>query len=88
MKDVLVEEVNNFYRGALTHKIEDSAEIYLSTRVKEITDAGVLCQRDGQELLIEADSVRLMIRWTNWRSWWMNIISLATAAMWGRSTMP
>lgn len=57
MKDILVEEVNNFYRGALTHKIEDSAKIYLGTKVKEITDAGVLCQQDGQELLVEADSV-------------------------------
>lgn len=57
MKSVLVEEVNNFYRGALTHKIEDSATIYLDTKVKEIVEEGVLCERDGEEFVIEADSV-------------------------------
>lgn len=57
MKSVLVEEVNSFYRGALTHKIEDSAAIYLNTKVKEIVPEGVLCERDGKEFLVEADSV-------------------------------
>lgn len=57
MKSVLVEEVNNFYRGALTHKIEDSAKIYLNTKVKEIVPEGVLCERDGEEFLVQADSV-------------------------------
>lgn len=57
MKSVLVEEVNSFYRGALTHKIEENATVYLNTKVKEIVAEGVLCERDGQEFVVEADSV-------------------------------
>ncbi len=57
MKSVLVEEVNDFYRGALTHKIEESATIYLNTRIKEVVPEGLLCERDGQEFVVEADSV-------------------------------
>lgn len=57
MKDTLVEEVNRFYRGILVQKIEEAADVYLSTKVKEITHKGVLCERDGQDILIEADTV-------------------------------
>lgn len=57
MKSVLVEEVNSFYRGALTHKIEENTTVYLNTKVKEIVAEGVLCERDGQEFVVEADSV-------------------------------
>lgn len=57
MKSAVAEEVNSFYRGGLMVEVEKSAAIYVDTKVKEIVQAGVLCERDGEEFVIEADSV-------------------------------
>lgn len=57
MKGKVAEEVNSFYRGGLMVEVEKSATIYLNTTVKEILPTGVLCQRDGEEFIVEADSV-------------------------------
>lgn len=57
MRDQVAADANSFYRGGLMPEVEKSAEIYTNTTVKEVTENGVLCERDGEELLIEADSV-------------------------------
>jgi thioredoxin reductase len=57
MKGVIAEEVNGFYRGGLMVEVEKSAEIFVNTKVKEIVPAGVLCERNGEEFIIQADSV-------------------------------
>ena len=57
MKPAVAEEVNSFYRGGLMTEVEKSADIYVNTKVKEIIPAGVLCERDGEEFVVEADSV-------------------------------
>lgn len=57
MKGVVAEEVNGFYRGGLMVEVEKSADIYVNTKVKEIVPEGVLCERNGEEFIITADSV-------------------------------
>lgn len=57
MKSKVAEEVNSFYRGGLMPEIEKSAICYVNTKVKEILPTGVLCEKDGEEFIIEADSV-------------------------------
>lgn len=57
MKSKVAEEVNSFYRGGLMPEIEKSATCYVNTKVKEIIPTGVLCEKDGEEFIIEADSV-------------------------------
>lgn len=57
MKSAVAEEVNSFYRGGLMPEIEKSATCYVNTKVKEIVPEGVLCEKDGKEFVIEADSV-------------------------------
>ena len=57
MKSSIAEEVNSFYRGGLLPEVEKSAECLVNTTVKEILPAGVLCERDGREFLVEADTV-------------------------------
>lgn len=57
MKSKVAEEVNSFYRGGLMPEIEKSATCYVNTKVKEIILTGVLCEKDGEEFIIEADSV-------------------------------
>ncbi len=57
MKPAVAEEVNSFYRGGLLPEVEKSADIYVNTKVKEIIPSGVLCERDGEEFVVEADSV-------------------------------
>lgn len=57
MKHAVAEEVNSFYRGGLMPEIEKSAVCYTDTRVKEILPEGVLCERNGEEFVVEADSV-------------------------------
>lgn len=57
MKSAIAEEVNSFYRGGLMVEVEQSANIYVDTKVKEIIREGVLCERGGEEFVIEADSV-------------------------------
>ena len=57
MKPAIAEEVNSFYRGGLMPEVEKSAECYVNTTVKEIIPEGVLCEKDGRELVLEADTV-------------------------------
>ncbi len=57
MKKAVAEEVNSFYRGGLIVEVENSASIYVNTKVKEIIPEGVLCERGGEEFVVEADSV-------------------------------
>lgn len=57
LKDAVAEEVNSFYRGGLMPQVERSAVLYPGTRVQEIVPQGVLCQREGREFLVEADTV-------------------------------
>lgn len=57
MKSAVAEDVNSFYRGGLIVEIEKAAKIYTDTKVKEIVKKGVVCEKNGKEFLIEADSV-------------------------------
>lgn len=57
MKSKIAGEVNLFYRGGLMPEIEKAATCYADTKVKEIVPEGVLCEKDGKEFVIEADSV-------------------------------
>ena len=58
MKDDVAMEVNSFYRGGLMPQVQKSAELFVKTKVKEITPQGVLAENDEKgEFLIEADSV-------------------------------
>ena len=57
MKPEIAEEVNSFYRGGLMPEVEKSAKCYVNTTVREITPEGVLCEKDGKDLLLEADTV-------------------------------
>ena len=38
-------------------EVDKSATCYVDTTVKEITAQGVICEKDGQEFLVEADTV-------------------------------
>ena len=38
-------------------EVEKSAACYTDTMVKEITSSGVKCEKDGNEIFIEADSI-------------------------------
>ena len=58
MKDDVALEVNSFYRGGLMPHVQESAALYVKTRVKEIRPEGVLVENDEKgEFLIEADTV-------------------------------
>lgn len=57
MKEDVALEVNSFYRGGLMPEVERSAEIYTSTKVVKIVPEGLVCEKDGKEILIKADSV-------------------------------
>ena len=57
MKSKIAAEVISFYRGGLMPEIEKAATCYADTKVKEIVPEGVLCEKDGKEFVIEADSV-------------------------------
>ena len=57
MKPEVAEEVNSFYRGGLLPEIEKAAAVYVNTKVKKIIPGGVVCEKDGKELILEADSV-------------------------------
>ena len=66
MRDQVAADANSFYRGGLMPEVEKSAEIYTNTMVKEVTENGVLCERGGEELLIEAGQ-RCMCAWLSLR---------------------
>ena len=57
MKHEVAEEVNSFYRGGLMPEVIKAASLYTDTKVKEIVPEGVLCEKDGNEFVIEADTV-------------------------------
>ncbi len=57
MKPAVAEEVNSFYRGGLLPQVEKAATIYVNTKVMEIVPEGVKVERDGEEFIINADSV-------------------------------
>jgi 2,4-dienoyl-CoA reductase-like NADH-dependent reductase (Old Yellow Enzyme family)/thioredoxin reductase len=57
MKGAIAEEVNRFYRAGLMVEVEKSADIYVNTKVKEIVPEGILCERNGEDFIIKADSV-------------------------------
>lgn len=57
MKSTIAEEVNSFYRGGLMPEVERSAKYLVNTKVKEITSEGVVCEADGKEFTVQADSV-------------------------------
>ena len=57
MKHAVAEEVNSFYRGGLMPEIKKSATCYTDTCVKEILPEGVLCEKDGKQFVVEADTV-------------------------------
>lgn len=57
MKHEVAEDVNSFYRGGLMPEIKKAATLYTDTMVKEIVPGGVVCEKDGEEFTVEADSV-------------------------------
>ena len=57
MKPAIAEDVNSFYRGGLMPEVEKAAKCYVNTKVKAVVPEGVLCEKDGEELLLEADTV-------------------------------
>ena len=67
-------------------EVEKAATCYVDTKVKEVVPSGVLCERNGEEMLVEADTVvcalalpRRMTKWMNWQIWWMSTILSETA---------
>lgn len=50
-------DTNPFYRGGLMPEVLKSATLYVNTLVKGVVDNGVLVERDGEEFVIEADTV-------------------------------
>lgn len=65
MKPCIAEEVNSFYRGGLIPEVEKSAKCLVNTKVKEITSEGVLCERDGKEFTVAADTVVCALGFTS-----------------------
>lgn len=57
MLPAIAREVNSFYRGGLMPEVNKAATCYVNTRVKEIVPEGVKVERDGEEFIINADSV-------------------------------
>ncbi|MCR5194905.1 MAG: FAD-dependent oxidoreductase [Pseudobutyrivibrio sp.] len=57
MKPDVAMEVNSFYRGGLMPHVYDSAEIFVNTKVTEITKEGVMVENADGSFLVEADSV-------------------------------
>lgn len=57
MRSEVAADANSFYRGGLMPEVHNAAKLYVDTTVREVTENGVLCERDGQEFLIEADTV-------------------------------
>lgn len=57
MRDRVATDANSFYRGGLMPEVEKAAKIYVNTKVKEVCENGVVCERGGEEFLIEADTV-------------------------------
>ena len=65
MRSTIAEEVNSFYRGGLMPEVEKAAKCLVNTKVKEIVPEGVVCEQDGKELLVEADSVVCALGFTS-----------------------
>lgn len=65
MKSSIAEEVNSFYRGGLMPEVEKSATCYTNTKVIEVMPTGVRCEREGEDIIIEADSVVCALGFTS-----------------------
>lgn len=51
-------DTNPFYRGGLMEQVHKcGAKLYVGTMVKEVVDNGVLVEHDGEQFVVEADSV-------------------------------
>ncbi len=57
MREDLAADANSFYRGGLMEAVEKAAEIYTGTVVREVREDGVLCEKAGETVFIEADTV-------------------------------
>lgn len=57
MRPDIAIDVNSFYRGGLMPHVRESATCYTNTTVKEVTDEGVLVEKDGEQFVVEADTV-------------------------------
>lgn len=57
MRDRLATDVMDFYRGGLMCHFDECCTGLVNTKVKEITPTGVICERDGEEIFVEADTV-------------------------------
>lgn len=57
MKSMIAEEVNSFYRGGLMPEVEKAATCHVNTKVKEIIPNYIICEKDGEEFRVYADSV-------------------------------
>lgn len=57
MKETICEDVNSFYRGGLMPQVKRAAALHTSSTVTEITETGVLVERNGKISEIMADSV-------------------------------
>lgn len=65
MKSAIAEEVNSFYRGGLMPQVEKAAVCHVNTKVKEILPTGVLCEGEGKEFQLEADTVVCALGFTS-----------------------
>ncbi|MFR5585102.1 MAG: hypothetical protein ACLTLQ_15970 [[Clostridium] scindens] len=55
-----------FYRGGLTPEVVKRLPCaYVDTKVKEVVPSGVLCERNGEEMLVEADTVVCALGFTS-----------------------
>lgn len=57
MRDEIAKDANPLYRGGLMPEVEKSAEVLVNATVKEITKDGVVCEKDGCRVLVQADTV-------------------------------
>lgn len=57
MREDIAMEVNSFYRGGLMPHVQECTDIYVKTKVKEITPEGILAENEEGEFLIKADTV-------------------------------
>ena len=46
-------------------EVEKAAICYVDTKVKEVVPSGVLCERNGEEMLVEADTVVCALGFTS-----------------------
>jgi len=74
MKPTIAEEVNSFYRGGLMPEVNKAATSLVNTKVVEVTPTEVICERDGEEVRVPADTVVCAL---GFRSPWNEVDALA-----------